>query len=323
MSFMDRPAIDGKHPASVALRNRLKVAAREGSERPVFLAGEPGSGRRHAARVVNENAGGGAFLAVTACAPEAAQQIAAVLDRRLDVQTLYIDHVYDMSDDVRDSLRAGLRRGLPPGLRLVSSHPQPVDGLLPETAGTSDLRYRLQSIIVPIPPLRDRVEDVSLIAEAMLQRMAAAHGCCFRSIHSQASDILRSHSWPGNLRELENLLRSVVLMHAGDVVLPEMLAPILRSADPKPGQGGADIDDLLHRPLDEIERWVIERVIRRVDGSIPRAARALGISPSTIYRKIEAWDRRRQRVPGDRPTAPGTDEARDSGESAERPPDHS
>jgi DNA-binding NtrC family response regulator len=292
MKDLGRPVIDGVHPATVALRNRLAVAAREAAHRPVFLAGEPGSGRRHAARVMNELAGAGVFHAVAASDPDAGLQLALALESGEGPRTLYLDRVHDMPPDMQDRLRAVLLRGLPDGLHLVSSHPLRSDALLPDPAANCDVRFRLEAIIVPIPPLRDRAVDAPVIAEAMLQRVAAAHGGDFRAIDEKALDMLRQHAWPGNLRELENLLRSVVLMHAGKVILPEMVVPILRAPGVSAGQPSSEVDQLLLGPLDEIERWVIETVIAREGSSIPRAARALGISPSTIYRKIEAWDRK-------------------------------
>ena len=292
MKDLDRPVIDGVHPATVALRSRLQVAAREVAHRPVFLAGEPGSGRKHAARVLNDLAGGGEFHAVTACAPGACSQIALALEGADRARTLYLDRVHDMPPDVQDRLRTVLLRGLPDGLRLVSSQPLQSDALLPDPVTQGDVRFRLEAIIVPIPPLRSRVEDVPAIAEAMLQRVAGAHGRTFCAIDGEASAILKTHLWPGNLRELENLLRSAILMHEGKVVLREMIEPMLRVQGVSAGPATSELDQLLAGPLDEIERWVIEKVIDREGNSIPRAARALGISPSTIYRKIEAWGRR-------------------------------
>jgi DNA-binding NtrC family response regulator len=292
MKDADRPVIDGIQPASLALRNRLAVAAREVAHRPVFLAGEPGSGRRHAARVLHDLAGGGEFHSVAACAPDAVQQAVQVMEDGEGARTLYLDRVHDMRPELHDVLRAVLLRGLPSGMRLVSSHPRPSDALLPDPVATGDLRFRLEAIIVPIPPLRDRADDVPVIAEALLMRVSEAYGRSFRTIDRQVSEMLRRHSWPGNLRELENLLRSVVLMHEGEVVLPEMITPILRLDRVSAGPQASEIDRLLLGPLDNIERWVIERVIDREGSSIPRAARALGISPSTVYRKIEAWEQK-------------------------------
>ncbi len=305
MGMIDRPTIDGAHPVSRALRHRLNVAARESANRPIFLSGEPGSGRRHAACVLHDLAGGGAFHAVAAHDPDVDLRIVTALGPDEGSRTLYLDRVHDLPPGVRSRLSDALRRGLPPGLRLVSSHPVSPGAMLPDPIESDDLRFRLQGVIVPVPALRDRIADVPTLAERMLHRLSAAQGRAFRTLDEDVVDLLRRHSWPGNLRELENILRSVVLMHDGEVVLPEMVAPML-PADPSARERiGSDLDRLLQGHLDEIERWVIEAVIAREGGSIPRAARALGISPSTIYRKIEAWQRRDAQAPDRARRAPG------------------
>jgi transcriptional regulator with PAS, ATPase and Fis domain len=139
-----------------------------------------------------------------------------------------------------------------------------------------------------VPPARDRAEDIPQIATAMLDALSVAEGRSFRRLSPEVAEIFRRHTWPGNLRELENVIRTVVLLNEAEVVTPDMLPPGLR---PTRAQPVSPLDDMLGRPLADIERQVIEAVIARQGGSIPRAARSLDISPSTIYRKIEAWDR--------------------------------
>jgi DNA-binding NtrC family response regulator len=288
----DRVDVDGAHPATVALRARLGRAAAELVSLPVFLAGEPGSGRRRAARVLHALAGGGWYDAQCGAQSDAPRRLSALLAAPPDGPgTLYIDRVHDLPAAGRRDLLAALRGGLPGGMRLVISHPCPRDTEAAEAVPSDDLRFLLEAVVVPIPPLRHRAADVPVIAASMLADSSRAEGRHFAGLSPEVAAILARHTWPGNLRELSNVIRSVVLMHDGPQVTPDMLPPTLAT-----GQAGmapaAPLGNLLHRPLDEIERWVIETVIAREDGSIPRAARALGISPSTIYRKIEAWERR-------------------------------
>ena len=168
-----------------------------------------------------------------------------------------------------------------------------------------DLYYRLFVVPIHLPPLREREGDVLDIAAAFLQRFAAEDGKRFARFSAEAEEMLLRHDWPGNVRELQNVIRNVVVLHDGDEVTPEMLPPLFRpqtrrngAATPagaippslprEPAMDGAMIP--LGRSLQEIERDVIETTIRLHGGSIPKAARALSISPSTIYRKKETWD---------------------------------
>lgn len=282
------PSVDGIQPATVALRGRLEAVARRSGGNPVFIAGEPGSGRRHAARVLHAQGGGGQFRAL--CAAEA--EIGARLDRALRTvegpTTVYIDRVHDLAPPDQEVLTRAILSGLPPGLRVVTSHPMPRDGRPTEAGLSGDLRYRLEAVVVPIPPARDRAGDVPQIALAMLEGFSASEGRAFRGLSDEVAEIFRRHAWPGNLRELENVIRTVVLLNDGPLVTADMLPPGLRQVS---STASSPLDELLGQPLAAIERYLIETVIARQGGSIPRAARSLGISPSTIYRKIEAWDR--------------------------------
>lgn len=288
----DQVALDGSHPVTVALRARLGRAAAELLTHPVFLAGEPGSGRRRAGRVLHAEAGGGWFAALCGAHADVQKRLASLIASVPDGPgTLYVDRVHDLPAPARRDLLVALRRGLPGGMRLVTSHPGPRHTDANDALPTDDLRFHLEAVVVPIPALRDRAADVPVIAAAMLDEFGRAEGRPFQGLTPEVAAILAGHGWPGNLRELSNVIRSVVLMHDGPRVSPDMLPPTLAAARPD-AQSVQPMGDLLGRPLDEIERWVIETVIAREDGSIPRAARALGISPSTIYRKIEAWERR-------------------------------
>ncbi|MCU0907069.1 MAG: hypothetical protein MUF73_06385 [Rhodobacteraceae bacterium] len=288
----DTVVLDGAHAATVALRGRLRRAAAELLTRPVFLAGEPGSGRGRAARVLHAESGGGWFLSLCGAHAETPRRLTDIFAALPEGPgTLYLDRVDDLPAAARRDLLAALRRGLPSGMRLVTSHPLVRDAGAASARPADDLRFHLEAVVVPIPPLRDRAADVPAIAAAMLAALGRSEGRVFQGLSPEVEATLAAHHWPGNLRELSNVMRSVVLMHDGPQVTTDMLPPTLVT-DATDTAPMAPLGDLLHRPLDQIERWVIETVIAREDRSIPRAARALGISPSTIYRKIEAWERR-------------------------------
>jgi two-component system, repressor protein LuxO len=164
-----------------------------------------------------------------------------------------------------------------------------------------DLYYRLHVVPIHMPPLRERGEDVIEIAERLLVGMAREEGRGFQGLSPQVRDIFRALPWPGNVRQLINVLRNVVVLNDGPVVEATMLPTELQGAfSPLPmgdgqgatgrvvgGQGSLDI--LTGRTLAEIERYAIEAALVRHGGSVPRAALELDVSPSTLYRKREAW----------------------------------
>lgn len=179
----------------------------------------------------------------------------------------------------------------------------------------------LTTVRIDLPPLRDRGHDVIEIANAALAQFGAETGIRFDGLSPQVEALLLALPWPGNVRELLNLMRQIVLVGRNsdstatsgglvtlgmvpERVLPSPLrgietvaaAPIpqLRPVAPVPAAGGLTpretaILALRGMTLAEIERAVIEAAIKAEDGSLPRAARALGLAPSTLYRKREAW----------------------------------
>jgi len=163
-----------------------------------------------------------------------------------------------------------------------------------------DLYYRLHVVPIHLPPLRDRGEDVIEIAQAALTRFSAEEGRHFSRLAPEVADLFRRLPWPGNVRQLLNVLRHAVVLNDGDEVTLEMLPIALHhergpQKAPAPNQTPAEsaatvqVDDLIGRSLAEIEQIVIEETIAREGGSLPRAARVLDVSPSTLYRKREAW----------------------------------
>jgi DNA-binding NtrC family response regulator len=173
-----------------------------------------------------------------------------------------------------------------------------------------------------MPPLRERGEDVIEIAELLLDRYAREEGKAFRRLSRPVRDALCAYPWPGNVRQLENVLRHAIVLHDGEDITLDMLpATILaggqaagpahsrphltiaasgRPAGAAPVQPSHAEDEaalrgtlrrLVGATLADIEREFIEATIVECKGSIPRAARLLDVSPSTLYRKREAWER--------------------------------
>lgn len=176
-----------------------------------------------------------------------------------------------------------------------------------------DLYYRLHVIPIELPPLRDRGDDMLEIARHFLNSYAREEGKDFTGFTPEAEDIVLAFDWPGNVREMQNVMRQIVVLNDGELVDPDMLPPPLNRNSPAPAtmrparsrpispvaapadRHDADRHDIVQlagkiRPMAEIEREVIESAIEQCDGNIRKAATLLGISAPTIYRKKAVWD---------------------------------
>ncbi|MBF0152757.1 MAG: sigma-54-dependent Fis family transcriptional regulator [Magnetococcales bacterium] len=166
-----------------------------------------------------------------------------------------------------------------------------------------DLFFRLNVIPVHLPPLRERGQDVLLIANRLLEMFSQEEGKKFRAFSPEAEHLLLAHSWPGNVRQLQNTIRRSVVLHGGDVVVPAMFPPEMNTLPTQPRlyaerptlEGAAERifghdtptteGPETIRPLWQIEMEAIDRAIQLCKGNIPQAASRLEINPSTIYRK--------------------------------------
>lgn len=191
-----------------------------------------------------------------------------------------------------------------------------------------DLYYRLFVVPIALPPLRAREGDVIEIARTFLTAYAEEENKAFSGISPEAEQQLEAYSWPGNVRELQNVIRNLVVLNNADIVTPDLLPEHIRFAasmapptqldsraasliserggerlpqthanmssphSPSPLQANEGMSVSLEgKSLEKIEREVIEKVIAHCDGSIPKAAKILDVSSSTIYRKREAWEK--------------------------------
>jgi two-component system repressor protein LuxO len=256
----------------------------------------------------------GAFTGATSDRLGAAQQASG--------GTLFLDEICEM--DL--ALQAKMLRFLQTGTvqRVGDDKPRPIDVRIvcatnrnPQeevAAGRfrEDLFYRLNVIPVELPPLRERDDDVLRIARHFLQQYAAEDGKRFTSFAPGVEAALMAHPWPGNVRELQNVVRNIVVLNDGATVEATMLprgfagasdpggppAPAASPAVPAvppavPGGAPGDIE-----PLDTIVRHAIERAIEQCGGNVPKAAAALQVSPSTLYRRIQAWQADGAAMPG-------------------------
>jgi DNA-binding NtrC family response regulator len=143
-----------------------------------------------------------------------------------------------------------------------------------------DLLYRLNTVEIRLPPLRERREDVPLLAARFLARTRERYGKPAAALSPEAMDALLAHAWPGNVRELEHVIERAVLLAHGDRIEEADLGLRLQ-----PATGPTTALD--HLTLEQAERQVIERAIRRASGNVNEAAKALGLSRSALYRRLQ------------------------------------
>jgi len=164
-----------------------------------------------------------------------------------------------------------------------------------------DLFFRLNVIPVSLPPLRERGDDAHVLASYFLQSFCKMYNKNMRGFEPQASEFVRQYSWPGNVRQLENVIHHVVIMNRAEWISFDMLnLPAQQQTEAFLQSGAALSKDQLTAPetdnpaeiipLSELEREAINRAIEHCDGNVPKAAAILGVSPSTIYRKMKSWE---------------------------------
>jgi DNA-binding NtrC family response regulator len=143
-----------------------------------------------------------------------------------------------------------------------------------------DLLYRLNTIEIHLPPLREREADILLLAEHFLRQHSVRYQKHLIGFDGAAREMLRIHRWPGNVRELDHVVERGVLMAEGDVV---------RSSHLLPRSGQTSDTRLEDMSLEDVERFLIRKTLARYDGNVSRAAGALGLSRSALYRRLQRY----------------------------------
>jgi len=171
--------------------------------------------------------------------------------------------------------RVGGRAQIPVDVRVVCATNQNLEELMSTGQFREDLFYRLNELVIKIPPLRKREGDPELLAHAFLARFNDEQRRTVRGFSSEALAAIATHLWPGNVREMENRIKRAVIMAEGNRVTPVDLD--LASPDEVPEVLN------LNQAREEAERREIPRALSRVEGNISRAAKLLGISRPTLY----------------------------------------
>ncbi|MBN1005880.1 sigma-54-dependent Fis family transcriptional regulator [Amphritea pacifica] len=214
--------------------------------------------------------------------------------------TLFLDEIGEMPLDLQpmflrvlqesEICRIGETQPRKVNFRLIAATNRDLAQEVAEGRFRMDLYYRISSMTLTIPPLRERSDDVVLLAEHMLAGLAEQHGGIRKQLTPELRSLLEKHLWPGNIRELSNLITAAYFLTDAEQLSPEdlpanlMLQPVTTAAAPT-GTTTADA----FNPLDQAEKEVICRVIQEQGGNLTRAARQLNIAKSTLYIKLRKY----------------------------------
>jgi two-component system response regulator HydG len=179
--------------------------------------------------------------------------------------------------------RLGGTKTLKVDVRMVAATNQDLALLVKERRFREDLYYRLNVITIEIPPLRERVEDIPLLAQHFLRVYAARNHREMEGFTEAALERLRAYPWPGNVRELEHAVERAVILARGPLIDVADLPPAVSQAEPV----ARVVSIPLGTPLDEVEQRLIEETLRLTKGNKELAAKLLGIASRTIYRKLK------------------------------------
>lgn len=288
---------------------RLLVQRVAQTDASVVLLGESGTGKGMIARLIHSlsRRREAPFLDVN-CAALAPQLLETELfghergaftdarERKLGLLeaahggTVFLDEIADMDWHVQSKLlkaiedrrfrRLGGVREIQVDVRLIAASHRHLRAEAEAGRFRMDLYYRLNVFEITLPPLRERKEDILPIASAFIAELNPVLGRKVQGIHPDAARILESYPWPGNIRELRNVIERAMILVRGDEIRPEHLPREIR------GQKGTDAGLV---SLAEMEAAHIRRVIQAVGGNLKKAAEILGISRSTLYEKLDRY----------------------------------
>ncbi|MFC3228906.1 sigma-54-dependent transcriptional regulator [Marinibaculum pumilum] len=326
----DRSGFGGMLGSSLKMQAVYRIIESAAPSRAtIFITGESGTGKELCAQAIHNMSprGDGPFVPLNCGAiPGDLMEseifghrrgafTGAVSDRagaaeRADGGTLFLDEICELPLELQTKLLRFIQSGTytPVGgaeeqrtdIRFVCATNRDPAAEVRAGRFREDLYYRLHVVPVEMPPLRCRDEDIGMLAAHFLQRFAAEENRGFRRLDRQALAALAEYDWPGNVRQLQNVIRNAVVLHEGDVLTAGMLpalptepapvraTPTALEATPASPRAGTDAATAI-RPLWQVEKDAIEQAMSLCEDNIAKAAALLEINPSTIYRKRQRW----------------------------------
>jgi DNA-binding NtrC family response regulator len=309
-------AFVGKSPALRAIVDDIKRVQNAGNT-SVLITGESGTGKELVARAIHFGGTRSShpFVPINCCAVSAdlAESMlfghvrgaftGAISDKRgcfdlADKGTLFLDEIGDMSPILQTKLLRVLEDGvvIPVGktegrsvdVRVIASTNVDLKSRIASGAFRLDLYHRLAGFLIVVPSLRERAEDIPLLAKHFMEMLAREMGLASPGISAEALSVLGTQSYPGNVRQLRNVIEQALIQSAGAEIRP----PHLRLETVSVGKGASDKalppDVPLDLPLDlqKAERLLIKRAMTQTGGNVSAAAKLLGIPRTRLYRKL-------------------------------------
>ena len=318
-----RGALIGNSEAMQKVRAMIDKVAE--TDATVLVRGESGTGKELVARELHERNSvrrNASFVAVN-CAALPSELIESELFghekgaftgaaarregkfEQADTGTLFLDEIGDMSSNVQAKLlraleerrieRLGANESIPVDVRIVSATHRPLEQEITNGNFRADLFYRLRVVTVEIAPLRDRREDIPLLAETFVRLAGERYELPQRALSQAALRRLVEYNWPGNVRELKNTIDRAVIMAEGDEIAPKDLPDEITAGMPKNGIGEGESDtDGLQVPFTadfredrrEFERRYITRCLEYTQGNVTRAAEILDMHRQSLQHKL-------------------------------------
>ena len=307
------------------------------SKASVFVTGESGTGKEVCAQKLHQSSGRrvGPLIAINCAAiPKDLFESeffghvkgsfsGAFVDRKGAVEvanggTLFLDELCEMDLNLQSKLLRFLQTGtfnrvgsseiLQSDVRIVCATNRNPAEEVGEGRFREDLYYRLNVIPVQLPALRERGNDILLLADAILADKNRINNKDFKAFSTEVKSLFLQYNWPGNIRELQNVIENMVVIHTGETITTDMLpatfgrsvvdTPKFTTPSKKPTQhimAAEQIEPIQGShagilPMWLVEKNTIEHAIDACSGNIPLAAAHLGVSASTIYRKMKGWD---------------------------------
>jgi two-component system response regulator AtoC len=306
--------------ASAAMRSVLELVERASEYKTtVLITGESGTGKEVVARTIHEMSGRAAapFIAVNCGAiPESlieaelfghargaftgADAERRGLFREADGGTLFLDEIGELSLNLQVKLLRVLQeeevrpigepKPISVDVRILTATARSLETEIPAGRFRSDLYYRLNVFGIHIPPLRERLEDLPLLADPLLRALSRRIGKTVSGIEPDALELLKGYGWPGNVRELENMLERAVILARGESVTTADL-PLAPASDSTGAQVPTprDEDLSIKRRVRQLEERLIRLALERTGGNRTRASRILELSPRALQYKLKEY----------------------------------
>jgi len=207
--------------------------------------------------------------------------------------TIFLDEIGNLSLSLQSKLlsvlqnrkviRIGTNKEIPIDIRLICATNMPLYQMVNENKFRQDLLYRIKTVEIKVPPLRERLEDLSMLTEHFLKSYCKKYNVSLKRVSSSTMKRLEKHNWPGNIRELQHSVERAVIMSESNVLEPNDF--FLSQMDEEKPAGLSSIST----NLEETEKILIRKVIDKHGGNISKAAKELGLTRASLYRRIEKY----------------------------------